>query len=258
MIYYETKIKFVWPRYHIKKGMSMKATNLIICLTLLSSSFYCFSANDMTLSNEHISDPIEEVFTDIYRTNKWESPETVSGPGSTLKVTKNMRQELSELIKRFGIISIADAPCGDCNWMKYVDIGTCTYVGIDIVRELIESNTRMFAATRKFRHLNLLENIIEKVDLIICRDMIAHLTYEQIFTVLRNFKKSGSKYILITTGVTTESNYDIEIAGDWRKLNLELPPFNFPRPLVLIQEDVPFEFERGKHLGLWFLEDLKI
>jgi hypothetical protein len=226
----------------------MKINNATLLVLLYSSVSYC------------ALDPVEEVFTRIYKAavNEWFSQETVSGVGSELKVTRTMRQELSALIKRFGITSIADAPCGDLNWMQYVDIGTCRYIGVDIVQELIERNAKVFGATREFRHLNLIENIIEQVDLIICRDMLAHLTYEQIFTVLKNFKQSGSKYILVTTGVTTQKNFDIEGSGGWRTLNLELSPFNFPRPLALIKEDVPFKAESGKHLGLWFLDDIKI
>jgi len=236
----------------------MKIVHATLCLALISSSVNYITINGNVSSNKHIADPVEQVFTHIYETNNWTSPESISGPGSELRVTHKMRGELSALIKRFGISSMADAPCGDLNWMRHVDIGACRYIGIDIVRELIENNIKIFGDTREFRHLNLLENVIEKVDLIICRDMLAHLTYEQIFTALRNFKASGSKYLLVTTGVTTPSNSDIEGPGGWRRLNLELPPFNFPRPLALIEEDVPFELERGKHLGLWFLNDINV
>ena len=238
--------------------MSMKITYAPLCLALLCSSVSYGSNNENAATNERSADPVEQIFTHIYKTNHWSSRESISGPGSELRVTHSMRKELSKLIKRFGITSIADAPCGDLNWMKYVDIGTCRYIGIDIVQELIENNTKLFGSTREFRHLNLLENVIEKVDLIICRDMLAHLTYEQIFTALTNFKQSGSKYILMTTGVTTPENSDIESSGGWRRLNLEKAPFNFPRPLALIEEDVSFEFERGKHLALWFLDDLNV
>jgi len=235
--------------------MNMKIKNRILCLILLGLCFnYC-------LADEHITsllDPVEQLFTYIYKTNSWGSVESVSGPGSERKVTQRMCHELSALIKRFGITSIADAPCGDLNWMQHVNIGTCKYIGIDIVQELIERNIKIFGPTKEFRHLNLVENIIEKVDLIICRDMLAHLTDEQIFKVLRNFKQSGSKYILMTTNVFAQENTYIARTGDWRKLNLQLPPFNFPRPLALIEEDVPFDWERGKQLALWFLDDLNI
>jgi len=236
------------PNRKTRISADWKKNNAMLCLALLAST-----------ASPCLADQVEETFTRFYKTNNWGSQETVSGPGSELRVTHKMRQELSKLIKRFNITSIADAPCGDLNWIKHVDIGTCRYIGYDVVADLIENNKRMFGFTkREFQHMNLLEGIIEKVDVIICRDMLAHLTYDQIFQALRNFKKSGSKYLLVTTGTTTTQNSDIEVTGGWRRLNLELAPFNFPRPLALIEEDVPFELERGKNLGLWFLDDIRV
>lgn len=209
------------------------------------------------LTTASYAQQVETIFTKIYETNYWGSKETFSGGGSEVTVTKNIRPEITALIERFQIKSIADAPCGDFNWMKLVDLGTCKYIGIDIVKALIDKNSKLFASQfREFKHRNLIEDEIDKVDLILCRDMLAHLTNEQIFNVLRNFKKSGSKYLLATTNIRTKENVDIQTPGDWRLLNLELPPFNFPKPLALIEEDVPFEGERGKHLGLWYLEDI--
>ncbi len=239
----------------VKKIMNMKINKAILCSILL-----CFNSSYISADVSALVDPVEEIFTRIYTTNTWQSSETVSGPGSTLRVTQKMRQELSALLKRFNIKSIADAPCGDCNWMRYVDIGECKYIGIDIVQNLIEKNRKTFGGTREFMHLNLIENIIPQVDMIICRDMLTHLTYEQIFNVLRNFKQSGSKYLLATTNVITQRNVDMPNTGECRYLylNLELPPFNFPRPLAIIEEGVPFEGERGKHLALWFLDDINV
>ena len=220
---------------------------IIFCYVLLCSNSYVVA-----------SDQVEEVFTYIYTTKFWQAGDSVSGPGSELRVTQRMQRELSALIKRFGINSIADAPCGDLNWMRYVDIGTCRYIGYDIVQELVERNRSLFGATKEFRHFNLIDNVIEKADLIVCRDMLAHLTHGQIVKVLRNFKKSGSKYILITTGLTTTDNSPDIMTGEVRRINFELAPFNFPRPLALIQEDIPFACEWGKHLALWFLDDINV
>lgn len=229
----------------------MNTNHFILCFASLLSV-------PLTFANPTTS-PVEQTFTAIYRENQWGSSETVSGPGSEIRITYKMINQLSDLIKKWNIQSIADAPCGDLNWMQYVNIGQCAYTGYDIVQDLIERNIKSFATTTKtFKHANLLEDIIDPVDLIICRDMLAHLTYEQIFTVLQNFKKSGSKYLLATTGRTTPVNSDILSAGGWRRLNLELAPFNFPKPLAFIEENVPFELERGKHLALWRLEDLDV
>ncbi len=221
---------------------------------LLSTLLIC-SGNNL-LSND-IADAVEKEFTRIYNVNQWGSRESISGPGSELQFTEKIRDKISALIFLFDIKSMADAPCGDLNWMKHVNIGNCRYIGFDIVQNLIENNIKTFGPTKEFRHLNLIENVIETVDLIICRDMLAHLTFEQVFKALKNFKQSGSKYILMTTGITTEYNSDLG-TKNWRAINFELAPFNFPKPLVLIEENVPFVFERGKHLGLWRLEHLNL
>lgn len=228
-----------------------------LCLSLLSSCTW------YTLPNDFEKSSVKEVFTNIYQTNAWFSGESVSGAGSEIGVTGKIRPRISELIKKLKITSIADAPCGDFNWMKLVDLGACKYTGLDIVKEIIDNNIKLYESpSREFKHLDLIEDPIDKVDLILCRDLLAHLSYEQIFSVLRNFKRSGARYLLVTTGVTTQDNKDIDykdfLTGTFRKLNLEKPPFNFPKPLVLIEEDVPFEEERGKHLGLWLISDLPI
>jgi hypothetical protein len=51
-----------------------------------------------------------------------------------------------------------------------------------------------------------------------------------------------------------------DLIGDdiWRPLNLELPPFNFPKPVKLINEQCTEgngEYT-DKHLGLWFLDEV--
>ncbi len=223
------------------------------------ASLFCSILSSTVTADTATSDPVEVLFTNIYKTKFWQLGESVSGPGSELKVTEKTRYALSELLKRFSISSIADAPCGDYHWMRHVNIGNCTYLGLDIVDELIQKNSSLFGSDKiRFQHANLIDNVIEKVDLIICRDMLAHLTDEQIFKVIRNFKASGAKYLLATTNYAVQSNTYIDRAGDWRKLNLEAAPFNFPRPLAIIEEDVPFTWEQGKHLALWFLDDINV
>src|SRR3954471_18881233 len=83
---------------------------------------------------------IEEIFTTYYRENVWINDESVSGDGSTLEYTKNLRQELPLLFETLQINSILDAPCGDFNWFREVSRGPISYVGGDIVPDLIQRN----------------------------------------------------------------------------------------------------------------------
>ena len=93
----------------------------------------------------------EEIFTDIYVNRLWDEPnatnESVSGNGSTLDFTKNLREELPKLFDTFAIKTVFDAPCGDLNWMSRVleknpDIA---YIGGDIVAPMIESHVKKYA-----------------------------------------------------------------------------------------------------------------
>jgi hypothetical protein len=54
-----------------------------------------------------------------------------------------------------------------------------------------------------------------------------------------------------------DDNQDIE-DGDWRLLNLERAPFNFPKPLAVYNEgcDEQGSAYADKSLGLWRVENL--
>jgi hypothetical protein len=91
------------------------------------------------LDSYHISagKNLEEKFTIIYERNAWGGAESVSGSGSSLRMTQNVRNSLPSLIETFAVKSIFDAPCGDFNWMKLINLQNISYIGGDIVKPLI-------------------------------------------------------------------------------------------------------------------------
>lgn len=228
---------------------TMKHKIFLACLALLDTCLYAAKKNDP-----------EQIFTKIYTHNLWKNDETSSGHGSTLAATANLRKELQELFDRYGIKTINDAPCGDFNWMKKLDFTAYEYRGFDIVKELVEKNNRLFQTPAiHFYTINLINEVLPQADIIICRDTLPHLPFKEALQVIRNFKKSNAKYVLITTYPSTSINEDIKM-GYWRLLNLCLPPFNLPQPLELIVEgctDQPTQYE-DKSLGLWRLEDINL
>src|ERR1700690_4609194 len=74
----------------------------------------------------------ERIFLDAFRDNRWGDAESISGPGSNLRVTEEIRKAIPELIADLGVRSILDIPCGDFNWMSRLDLGV-DYTGADIV-----------------------------------------------------------------------------------------------------------------------------
>jgi hypothetical protein len=196
---------------------------------------------------------MEGVFRRFYRENLW-GAESVSGPGSTAWPTAHIRQRLPELLRELGVSTLLDAPCGDFNWLSTCEL-PARYFGCDIVGELIdELRQRHGRADRSFERLDLTCDPLPRADLILCRDCLGHLPFADIAAAIANFRASGARYLLATTFPCWRQNADITARGDWRPLNLELPPFELPAPLRLIAE-VNVEDPRfaDKSLGLWEL-----
>ncbi|TRZ89741.1 MAG: class I SAM-dependent methyltransferase [Methanosarcinales archaeon] len=202
---------------------------------------------------------LSERFSEIYTKNIFGGKDSRSGEGSTLIQTAEIRRTIPALIQEFGIRTFLDAPCGDWFWMRKTPLGVVQYIGVDIVRILIEKNRRAFGNdSTKFLCLNLVEDPLPQVDLIFCRDCLVHLTFNDIHRVLANFKRSKSTYLLTTTFTDRWDNADLVGKDIWRPLNLELPPFNFPKPFKLINEKCT-EYHgqyADKHLGLWLLDSI--
>ena len=198
----------------------------------------------------------KEIFSLIYKKNLWGETQSLSGPGSTLEATKNIRAALPELFKKYNIKIMLDIPCGDFNWMKHVDLSDIKYIGADIVDELILKNQKRYVQSNiSFQVLDIIKDTLPKVDLILCRDCLVHLSYNKILKALKNIKSSGSKYLLTTTFPFNEYNSGLSIEY-WRPLNLEIAPFYFPKPLALINENSDESQFFDKSLGLWLIEDL--
>lgn len=176
----------------------------------------------------------KDIFTDIYLNNNWKSSESKSGFGSELKSTKVLREELPLLFKKYNIKSILDIPCGDFNWMKEVDLTNISYIGADVIDEIIVDNKNKYP-DKNFLVLNLIEDNLPNVDLIFVRDCLGHLCEKDCLKAIQNIKKSGSKYLCTTSFPRLEKNKDIT-NGSWRPINLLISPFKM-NPIYLINED---------------------
>lgn len=196
----------------------------------------------------------KEVFSDIYNSNHWQSQESISGSGSETKQTETIIRGLEKLLKEKNIESVLDLPCGDFNWMQKVDLSNIDYTGADIVEDLIASNIMKYKDREniKFKVLNLITDPLPKTDLIFVRDCLVHLSFEDINNAINNIKSSGSKYLLTTTFTDLQLNLDI-VTGDWRPLNLQEKPFNFSKPLLVINENCTEGNgkSKDKSMALW-------
>lgn len=198
----------------------------------------------------------EKIFTKVYANNYWGSHESVSGPGSTLNQTKIVRDEIVKIISVYDIKTLLDIPCGDFNWLSKVNLDI-EYIGADIVRDIISLNNDKYKSlNKKFIHLDIISNNLPEVNLILCRDLLVHLNNKQVKKAIDNIKNSNSKYLLATTFTDVYENVDI-LTGEWRPINLCIPPFNLPDPILVINEQCPADDSQSqsKSLGLWKIQE---
>jgi len=195
----------------------------------------------------------EETFRKIYRSNHWGAQER-SGAGASVDQAAAVLAQLDTLIEQFGIRTLLDVPCGDFAWMQHLN-ASVRYVGGDVLPELAATNRERFGRPdREFVTLDLLKDGLPDADLLLCRDCLVHLSFEDARSALANIRRSRIGSLLTTTFPQCISNEDI-VTGDWRPLNLQLAPFNLPAPDLLINEQCT---EGGnlfadKSLGLWRL-----
>lgn len=131
---------------------------------------------------------------------------------------------MPRLVKELGVDTFFDLACGDFNWVKEVELKVEMYLGADIVHSICERNIRKYGQhNRIFRRLDLTKDPLPKADIILCRDALVHLSFCDISKAISNIKKSGTRYLLVTTYPNVEVNFEI-CTGGWRPLNLQKPP----------------------------------
>jgi len=197
-------------------------------------------------------------FNYIHGENRWGDEESVSGFGSTLRATQQIRKALPDLLADLGVKTLLDVPCGDFHWMKELNLSV-DYIGVDVVRQLVEANGRKHAAPgRRFMHLDITKDPLPRADAVFCRECLVHFCYSDLCKALKNIAASGSKYLITTTYPDRETNHDIE-TGDWRTLNLEKAPFNWPAPIRIVNDAATQDDNdpyRDKSMGVWRIADI--
>lgn len=201
---------------------------------------------------------MKDVFSNIHRRNAWGGTESLSGPGSTLARAGSFSGPIMDLLQQLNVTTLLDAGCGDFNWMKELPLRLDAYFGIDLVPEIIAENRRLYQSpTRQFVELDITSDPLPTVDLILCRDCLVHFSFTDIAAALANFKCTGSTYLLTTSFIQHPINSDIQTGG-WRQLNFQIPPFSFPDPLFLIDEQCHHSggIYSDKRIALWKLSDI--
>ena len=203
---------------------------------------------------------MEKVFENIYRGGGWKAEGTVSGLGSTVRATEALREYFLKS-NTFHAISICDAPCGDFNWMKLISGSFKNYIGLDIVKQMIDINNQQYGNSKtKFIHANICGFDFKSIDadIIFTRDCLVHLSLIDIVIALKNICNSNAKQLMMTHFTGNREFIEIQ-TGNWRPINFCKAPFNFPIPLLIVAEQC--KEANGafadKTMAIWDIVDIK-
>ena len=198
-------------------------------------------------------------FQHVHDTGLWGAEASTSGLGSEMDATTVLRAELPRLLKKLGVASLLDAPCGDAGWINQADL-CVRYAGVDIVPLLIERLQARAAAGEikgEYHLADITTDSLPRCDAVLCRDCLVHLSFANVERAVANFRASGAIWLIATTFPEWQVNGDCE-DGDWRALNFERGPFDWGAPVERVNENCSEAGGgwRDKSLGVWRLAEI--
>jgi SAM-dependent methyltransferase len=203
-----------------------------------------------------------QIFRDIYKNKRWGSDERskfFSGVGSRGQAAETYVEGITGLLKAHiselgRPLTVIDLGCGDFQIGRALVAGLpeITYVGCDIVPELLEHNNKIYADERvSFRQLDIVSDPLPGGDVCLVRQVLQHLSNADISNFLR---RVNYKYLYVTEGHPTVRtgpfNPDIRRGADvrfnWRTgcgrgVELDKPPFGVATQEVLRAHASPNE-----------------
>ena len=189
----------------------------------------------------------KKIFKYIYNSGYWidyntNSRQSRSGKGSNIEKSLYLQNSLKIFFKRNKIRKIIDIGCGDFNWMNNLlkDIEYDSYLGVDIVDDLIEQNSQKYGNQKvKFISKDIVSDdlgFIKKSDFILIRHVFIHLDNSSIIKIINKIKNLDFKYLGITSDPKISKNVDLKTEGRFREINLIIEPFNLNKNYEVINE----------------------
>ncbi len=142
--------------------------------------------------------------------------------------------------------------------MRKLNMKNISYTGLDIVQKAIDENNKKYKKNNvNFYFSDITSSELPKGDLIFARDCLVHFSFKDIKKSIFRIKQSKSKYLMTTSFINLKTNSDI-LTANWRPINLEKKPFDFPEPIIAINEECE-EMDgiySDKCICLWEIEKL--
>lgn len=183
----------------------------------------------------------QAAFEAIYEKDDWGAG---SGPGSHPYFTIEYRAFIQRFISMNGIGSIVDVGCGDWQFSRFMDFGAASYLGLDVVRPVVERNQQIYGSSRI--RFDLMPSDLSTApggDLLLVKDVFQHLPDQDIFEMLKSVVPRF-RFALITNSyekIDTAQNIDLANHGAFRCLDLTAAPYHVKGAYVFEYWAQPWE-----------------
>lgn len=182
---------------------------------------------------------LTNVFTTIYDTNQWgnqlQKHILTSGIGAMEETTMEYRRLLELYIGKNNIRSVVDIGCGLWEF-EHNEFNNIMYIGIDCVSKVIDFNKEKYKSkNRLFICADILEdkNNIPVVDMCIVKDVLQHLSNENIIKLVKKLQ-AKSKFVLLIQDFDDNMQNDISMDiknGSYRPLYYQKEPLKQFNPI---------------------------
>lgn len=192
----------------------------------------------------------EKIFSEIYERGVWGRP-GFSGGGAEYKNALPYLTFLQNFMKKSEIKSVVDLGCGDWGFSQHIDWTGIEYLGIDVVKSVIEKDMLNFSSLNvKFLADDGISSDLPSADLFVCKDVFQHLTNEDILSILNQLGKFKHSLITNDIDVNRPQNNNVSIRrGEWRPIDLSAPPFNLKADKIFIYSgDLPGRYKQVFHI----------
>jgi hypothetical protein len=142
------------------------------------------------------------LFDSIYETGMWKDNLfgldcPLSGCGSSAAGSQLAREALGDVVRSFGVRSVAEVGCGDHAWLAAAPLEAMgvTYRGSDISSVVVAQNRAAYPH-RSFEVSDGVSSPPPEGELVVFRQVLMHLSEPDNVAVLRRVEASGAKYLL--------------------------------------------------------------
>jgi len=168
----------------------------------------------------------QTAFETIYENDEWGAG---SGPGSIPYFTIEYRAFLQRFLSLNAVNNVVDVGCGDWQFSRFIDFGSTKYLGLDVVRSVVERNRRIYGSEHV--EFDVMPEDLDDVpsgDLLLIKDVLQHLPDQDVRAILTRLVPRFRFALITNSYEKIDSFRNIELAehGHFRCLDLTDAPYH--------------------------------